>query len=115
MEGLQRLTIDGKIVGLTLNQRNLYRYYLAHRKKYGDAPCFIPRNPIQGHYLDKESKLDSYLKIVQTLEDLNLFRVIRQGDNYMNWMLIPPTNEQTNDLRSDSRALADPQDQVRHC
>ena len=98
MTRLQQITRDGEAFHLTHNQRNLYLYFLAHQRKHPHAPCFIPRCPIQGSYRAGESREDSYLKIIQLLEDHNLFRVNRTGDNYMQWTLHPP-EEQTNDVR----------------
>ena len=102
-----QLIRDGQVLPLTSNQRNLYRYFLAHQKKNPHAPCFVPRCPIQGSYRSGESKEMAYMKIIDLLEGYGLFRVNRTGDSYMQWTLHPPT-EQTNEIRSDSRALAEP-------
>lgn len=114
MKRIQEITRDGKPFHLTHNQRNLYLYFLAHQRKNPHAPCFVPRCPMQGSYRPGESKEAAYIKIIQLLEDHNLFRVNRTGDSYMQWTLHPP-EEQTNEIRPDPRTLAEPQDQVRHC
>lgn len=70
---------------LTINQRNLYAYFLNHRKKHGNTPCFVPRNP------NKRSRDDLYLTALQRLEEYGLVRVDRSSPNYTGWILLPPS------------------------
>lgn len=69
---------------LTINQRNLYSYFLNHRKKHGKTPCFVPRNPSQ------RSRIDQYLTALIKLEQYGLIRVDRSTDNYTGWIMTEP-------------------------
>ena len=71
-------------VALTINQRNLYAYFLNHRKKYGNTPCFVPRVPSQ------HSRLDQYLQALIKLEQYGLIRVDRSSANYTGWIMREP-------------------------
>ena len=71
-------------VALTINQRNLYAYFLNHRKKYGNTPCFVPRVPSQN------SRLDQYLQALIKLEEYGLIRVDRSSANYTGWIMREP-------------------------
>ena len=68
-------------VALTINQRNLYAYFLNHRKKYGNSPCFVPKVPSQN------SRLDQYLQALIKLEQYGLIRVDRTSANYTGWIM----------------------------
>lgn len=78
---------------LRINQRNLYAYYLSHRKRHGDhVPCYVPRCPSQA------SRTAQYLKAIERLESLGLIRVVRDTPNYTGWIMLPPLrgdNDQT--------------------
>jgi hypothetical protein len=69
---------------LTINQRNLYTYFLNHRKKYGNTPCFVPRCSTQ------VSRLDQYLQALVKLEMYSLVRVDRTSENYTGWIILEP-------------------------
>jgi hypothetical protein len=69
---------------LTINQRNLYVYFLNHRKKHGKTPCFVPRIPCQN------SRIDQYLTALVKLEQYGLIRVDRSTDNYTGWIMTEP-------------------------
>jgi hypothetical protein len=68
-------------VALTINQRNLYAYFLNHRKKHGKTPCFVPRLPAQS------SRLEQYLNALIKLEQYGLIHVERCSDNYTGWIM----------------------------
>jgi hypothetical protein len=69
---------------LTINQRNLYTYFLNHKKKYGNTPCFVPRLPSQS------SRLEQYLQALTKLEQYGLIRVDRSSANYTGWIMREP-------------------------
>jgi hypothetical protein len=69
---------------LTINQRNLYAYYLNHRKKYGNTPCFVPKLPAQS------SRLEQYLQALVRLEEYGLVCVDRSSANYTGWIMLQP-------------------------
>jgi len=71
-------------VALTINQRNIYAYFLNHRKKYGNTPCFVPRVPSQ------LSRLEQYLQALTKLEEYGLIRVDRSSANYTGWIMREP-------------------------
>jgi len=71
-------------VALTINQRNLYSYFLNHRKKYKNTPCYVPKCPVQ------KSELNQYLNALIKLEQYGLIRVDRSVDNYTGWIMLPP-------------------------
>jgi hypothetical protein len=72
------------IRGLSINQRNLYTYFLNHRKKYKHTPCFVPKLPSQS------SRLDQYLQALIKLEMYGLIRVDRSTENYTGWIMSDP-------------------------
>ena len=72
---------------LTINQRNLYLYFLNHQKKRIAAPCYVPRLPSQS------SRLDQYLTALERLEELELIRIDRRANNYTGWIMLPPGGE----------------------
>ena len=69
---------------LTINQRNLYSYFLNHKKKYKNAPCFVPKLPSQS------SRLDQYLQALVKLEEYGLLSVDRNSNNYREWIMLEP-------------------------
>jgi len=75
--------LDPKIK-LTINQRNIWYYYLNHRKKHGDQPCFVPKMPLQS------TRAEDYLIALQRLEEKGLIRVDRRADNYTGWIILDP-------------------------
>lgn len=75
--------VDPKIK-LTINQRNLWFYYLNHRRKHGDMPCFVPKTPSQ------KTRTEDYITAIQRLEEYGLIRVDRRSDNYTGWIMLDP-------------------------
>ena len=76
--------LQNKLPALTINQRNLYNYYLSHRRKNGNTACFVPKCPCQN------SRLDQYLQALIKLEQYGLIRVDRTSINYTGWLMLPP-------------------------
>jgi hypothetical protein len=72
-----------KLPTLTINQRNIYMYFLNHRKKYKTAPCFVPKCPTQ-------NGIQIYLNALIKLEQYGLMRVDRNSDNYTGWIMLEP-------------------------
>ena len=70
--------------GLTITSRNLLTYYLNHKKKYPNAPCFVPKIPMQN------SRLKDYVNAMNTLEERGYLRVERSAPNYTGWILLAP-------------------------
>jgi hypothetical protein len=77
-------TTGTKMPALTTNQRNLYAYFLNHKKKHGNTPCFVPRCSTQ------ISRLDQYLQALVKLEQYDLIRVDRSNVNYTAWIMLEP-------------------------
>lgn len=76
---------------LSKNQRNLYRYYLAHVKRHPNTPCYVPRNPMTSmNNIPGMTRLDAYIKIIDSLEKLKLISTDRSADNYTGWIILPP-------------------------
>ena len=75
---------NGKPLSLSLHQRNLYQYYLNHKRKHPHLPCFVPRTPMQS------SKKDQYLKAAESLENKGLIRIDRRAPNYTAWIILDP-------------------------
>ncbi len=71
-------------IGLTINQRNIYMYFLNHRKKYKNTPCYVPRCPVQN------SRLDQYLTALTRLEEHGLVTIDRSSANYTGWIMLEP-------------------------
>jgi hypothetical protein len=71
-------------VALTINQRNLYAYFLNHKKKHGNTACFVPRVPSQN------SRLEQYLQALIKLEMYGLIHVDRSSANYTGWIMTEP-------------------------
>ena len=76
--------LQNQIPALTINQRNIYTYFLNHRRKNGKSPCFVPRLPSQS------SRLDQYLQALVKLEQYGLIRVDRSAANYTAWIISEP-------------------------
>jgi hypothetical protein len=71
-------------IGLTINQRNIYMYFLNHRKKYKNTPCYVPRCPGQN------SRVDQYLTALTRLEEHGLVSIDRSSANYTGWIMLEP-------------------------
>jgi hypothetical protein len=71
-------------IGLSINQRNLYLYFLNHRKKYKNTPCYVPRCPGQN------SRVEQYLKALTRLEEYGLVSIDRSSVNYTGWIMLEP-------------------------
>lgn len=71
-------------IRLTTNQRNLYLYYLNHKKKNKHAVCFVPKMPMQS------TRMQNYLRAIEALEEKNLISVDRSADNYTGWIIRDP-------------------------
>jgi hypothetical protein len=69
--------------GLSINQRNLYSYFLAHQKCNKNAPCFVPKIFLVGN------RIDLYLNALAALEKKGLIRVDRSSPNYTGWIMLP--------------------------
>jgi hypothetical protein len=78
------MQVQNQIPALSINQRNLYAYYLNHKKKYGNTLCFVPKLPAQS------SRLEQYLQALVRLEEYGLIRVDRSSDNYTAWIMLAP-------------------------
>lgn len=75
---------DQGTLRLTLNQRNLYFYYLNFRKKYGKQICFVPKMPMQS------TRIKEYFRALEALEEKNLIRVDRSKVPYTRWIMLDP-------------------------
>ena len=73
-----------KPLALRINQRNIYSYFLHHREKYGNTPCFVPRCPSQN------SRVEQYIKAVERLEEYGLIRIDKSGGHYTAWIMLDP-------------------------
>ncbi len=69
--------------GLSINQRNLYSYFLAHQQRNNNAPCFVPKIFLVGN------RIDLYLNALAALEKKGLIRVDRSSSNYTGWIMLP--------------------------
>jgi hypothetical protein len=76
--------IDPKIT-LTINQRNLWFYFLNHKRKNKNSPCFVPKIPSQ------QTRLHHYLRALERLEEHGLLRVDRSSRHYTGWIMLDPT------------------------
>ena len=76
--------VQNEIPALSINQRNLYLYYLNHKKRHPHSPCFVPKMSVQGN------RMADYLKTLERLEEMNLIRVERVSDNYTGWIMREP-------------------------
>lgn len=66
-------------IRMTLNERNLYRYFLYNKKKYPAAPCFVPKS--------SGNNVPEILKAVDKLEQSGLVRVERCTNHYTGWVM----------------------------
>ncbi len=71
-------------IGLSINQRNLYLYFLNHRKKYKNTPCYVPRCPGQN------SRIEPWLNALIKLEQYGLVRIDRSSANYTGGFMLEP-------------------------
>lgn len=69
--------------GLRTNQRNIWTYYLHHRKKYPAAPCFVPKSPLSS------SQFEVWMRALDALEEKNLIRIDRSAAHYTGWIMLP--------------------------
>jgi len=76
--------IQNAVPTLSASQRNLYRYYLAHMKRHPHIPCYVPRNSMTNNSIER------YIKLIDSLEELNLISTNRTVDNYTGWIMLPP-------------------------
>jgi len=76
--------MSNQSVGLTVNQRNIYQYFLVHQRRYKDTPCFVPKAPMQS------SRVPDHIRALEALEEKKLIRVIRNHEHYTNWIIKPP-------------------------
>jgi hypothetical protein len=81
------MQVQNQMPALSINQRNLYTYFLNHRKKHGNTPCFVPKLPAQS------SRLEQYLQALVKLEQYGLIRVDRTSDNYTGWIMREPKSK----------------------
>ena len=80
----ERMQTGKKMPALTYNQRYLYTHYLHTKKRYPNAPCFVPK------YLGKANLIHEYINALQRLEDYGLVSVDRSAPNYRGWTLNEP-------------------------
>ena len=80
------IQLQNQIPSLSANQRNLYQYYLAHIKRHPNTPCYVPKNSMTTNSTER------YIKIIDSLEALNLISTDRTADNYTGWIILPPKN-----------------------
>jgi len=78
------IQVQNAVPTLSAGQRNLYCYYLAHIKRHPHTPCYVPRNSMTTNSIER------YIKIIDSLEELNLIRTDRTADNYTGWIMLPP-------------------------
>jgi len=81
------IQVQNEVPSLSINQRNLYLYYLNHKKKHKDIPCFVPKISVKGN------GVNDYIKLIGTLEELNLVRIDRTAENYTGWVLLDPITD----------------------
>ena len=76
---------QGKLKGLRTHQRNIFSYYLAQKEKYPKEPCYLPRASCH-HFA-------VFMNAIDVLEQRGLVSVIREGDDYRNWILSEPLDD----------------------
>ena len=77
-------TLENTALRMTINQRNLYFYYLNHKKKYGKTPCFVPKLPMQS------TRMQDYIRALEALEEKKVISVDRSAGNYTAWIIKDP-------------------------
>ena len=77
-------TLENTELRMTINQRNLYFYYLNHKKKYGKTPCFVPKLPMQS------TRMQDYIRALEALEEKKVISVDRSAGNYTAWIIKDP-------------------------
>lgn len=76
--------------GLSINQRNLYSYFLAHQQRNTNEPCYVPKNFLVGN------RKQSYLNALAALERKGLVYIERCSSDYTSWIILPAKIIQTN-------------------
>lgn len=71
--------MENAYYGLTIHQRNIFRYFLAHKQRHKHSPCFVPRTTGSQTY--------AYLKALEALEAKGLITVDRSTQHYTGWIL----------------------------
>jgi len=61
-------------------------YFLAHRKRHGSHPCFVPKFNMQN------SRMEDCLQALRKLEEYKLISVDCSAANYTGWIMKEPTN-----------------------
>ena len=82
------IQVQNAVPTLSAGQRNLYRYYLAHIKRHPHTPCYVPKNSMTTNSTER------YIKVIDSLEELNLISTDRTADNYTGWIMLPPKHKQ---------------------
>ena len=77
--------------GLSPNQRNLYLYFLNHRKKHGKQPCFVPRLPMQ------TSRTPDYIRAIECLVEKGYIRLDKRSRHYTSWIMLDPAPDSAPD------------------
>ena len=80
----QLMQVDNRPLNLTINQRNLYMYFLNHRKKQPHVPCYVPKVSLQS------TRLEDYIRALEKLERLNVIKLERTSVNYTGWIMLEP-------------------------
>lgn len=91
VSSVQRSVATGKLKGLRTHQRNLFSYYLAHKQKHPDKPCYVPRLSCH-HYA-------VHIRAIDVLEERGLVAVTRNGDDYRNWILSEPPGDSADEVQ----------------
>jgi hypothetical protein len=74
--------LNNSQLALSINQRNIYLHYLAHKKKYGNEPCKVPKCPLQGN------RTSDHIKAMEKLEERGFFRLQRHSEDYLSWTIV---------------------------
>ncbi len=69
---------------LSINQRNILLYYLNHKKKHADRPCYAPKCPSQAN------RVHDHIKAMERLEERGFIRLQRSSDDYLSWIIVDP-------------------------
>jgi hypothetical protein len=76
--------MQAKYLGLHTNQRNIYNFYLHHRKKYKGAPCYLPT------FASFAMREKDFRRALETLEELKLISIDRSSPYPTQWILSDP-------------------------